>query len=282
MKKIILLEVICLLGNLAPAQNNYWSFQSPYNLSLKRDLIIGGISLTASLVGDLILINENLSSFEIGCFTHEDISKINFIDRGVAGRWDVNAEATGKIFLSASKIGALASIAALPGNLKSRCSLCLIYLEGFLLTQGLTSFVKGTTDRYRPFTYMTLDQVDNLKDDEREQFLENIAGNGIEDSFFSGDASSTSYALTFLAIVFNDYFPYSKLKYGIWGLSITGTILQAYFRARSGNHFPTDVIVGSLVGGSLGFLIPYLHKRTQGQRLSLNPGNNGLSLTFKF
>lgn len=282
MKKIILMEVICLLGNLAPAQNNYWKFQSPYNLSLKRDLIKGGISLTASLVGDLIVLNENLPSFEIGCFTHEDISKINFIDRGVAGRWDVNAEATGKIFLSASKIGALVSITALPGNLKSRCSLCLIYLEGFLLTQGLTSFVKGTTDRYRPFTYMTLDQVDNLKDDEREKFLENIAGNGIEDSFFSGDASSTSYALTFLAKVFNDYFPYSKLKYGIWGICITGTTLQAYFRARSGNHFPTDVIVGSLVGGSLGFLIPYLHKRTQGQRLSLNPGNYGLSLTYKF
>jgi hypothetical protein len=65
--------------------------------------------------------------------------------------------------------------------------------------------------------------------------------------------------LIFFAKVFNDYFPDTKWKYGVWAVSITGTIIEAYFRAKSGEHFPTDVIAGSLVGGSIGFFIPHLH-----------------------
>ena len=282
MKKIILIEVICLLVNLVSAQNSYWNYQSPYNLSLKKDLITGGISLSTYFVGKFIEQDEDLHPFEVGSFTQEDIKNINFIDRGVAGRWDIDAKATGIILKRASKISASIGLALFPGNLKSRGSLCLIYLEGYFLTQGLTSFAKGTTDRYRPFTYQTMDQIDELESDAREQFLKEIAGNDIEDSFFSGDASSTAYSFIFTAKVFNDYFPDSKLKYGIWGVSITGTALQAYFRAKSGKHFPTDVIVGSLVGGSLGFLIPQLHKNFQEQRLSINPSSYGISLTYEF
>ncbi len=281
-KRIILIEVICLLVNLVSAQNSYWNYQSPYNLSLKKDLITGGISLSAYLAGKYLEQHEDLPPFEMGSVTQDDISRINFIDREAAGRWDTDAKATGLVFKRASKIGASLGLVLFPGDLKSRGSLCLIYLEGYFLTQGLTSFAKGTTDRYRPFTYKTMDQINELKGDAKEQFLKDIAGNDIEDSFFSGDASSTAYAFIFTAKVFNDYFPDSKLKYVIWGVSITGTALQAYFRAMSGKHFPTDVIVGSLVGGSTGFLVPHLHKEFEEQRLSINPTSNGFSLTYEF
>jgi hypothetical protein len=271
-----------LLVNSSSAQQSYWNFQSHYNLSLRKDVITSAISLSVFIAGSTIEKNENLPPFEMGSFTQEDINKINFIDRGIAGRWDLNAQATGKIFKTASKIGASLGLVFLPGDLKTRCSLCLIYIEGFLLTEGLTSLTKGTIDRYRPFTYLTLDQIDKLEGESKNNFLEAIKGDDIEDSFFSGDASSTAYSFIFLAKVFTDYFPESNWKYGIWGLSISGTTLQAYFRARSGKHFPTDVIVGSLVGGSLGYLIPHLHKKCLGQNLSINPGNHGLSLTYNF
>jgi hypothetical protein len=281
-KRIILIELLCLFADLVSAQNSYWNYQSPYKLSLKKDLITSGISLSAYFAGKYIEKHEALPPFEMGSFTKDDINRINFIDRGVAGRWDMDAKAAGLVFKRASKIGASLAIIFLPGDLESRASLCVIYLEGYFLTQGMTSFAKGVTDRYRPFTYKTIDQINALKGDAKEQFLTDITGNDIEDSFFSGDASSTAYAFIFTAKAFNDYFPDSKLKYGIWGVSITGTALQAYFRAKSGKHFPTDVIAGSLVGGSIGFLVPHLHKKLEKQGLSLNPTSYGVSLTYDF
>lgn len=281
-RRIILIELLCLFANLVSAQNSYWNYQSPYKLSLKKDLIKGGISLSAYFAGRYIEKHEDPPSFEMGSFTQDDINRIIFIDRGVAGRWDMDAKAAGLVFKRASKIGASLGLIFLPGDLESRGSLCVIYLEGYFLTQGLTSFAKGVTDRYRPFTYKTIDQINSLEGNAKEQFLKDITGNDIEDSFFSGDASATAYTFIFIAKAFNDYFPDSKLKYGIWGVSVTGTALQAYFRAKSGKHFPTDVIAGSLVGGSIGFLVPHLHKKLEVQGLSLNPTSYGLSLTYEF
>jgi hypothetical protein len=43
-----------------------------------------------------------------------------------------------------------------------------------------------------------------------------------------------------------------------------GTLLTAfvsYERVRSGEHFPTDVIMGSLAGAGIGVLVPHFHRR---------------------
>lgn len=43
-----------------------------------------------------------------------------------------------------------------------------------------------------------------------------------------------------------------------------GTALTAfvsYWRVRSGQHFPTDVIMGSIAGGGIGVLVPHFHRR---------------------
>ena len=121
----------------------------------------------------------------------------------------------GKIYKKASKTGVPIVLAFLPGDIKGKISIYLIYLEGLSFTSGLTTLAKGTTDRYRPFAYLTLDQINNLEGEAREEFLEDIVADDIEDSFFSGDASSTSYGLIFFAKVFSDYFPDSNWKYGV-------------------------------------------------------------------
>ena len=39
------------------------------------------------------------------------------------------------------------------------------------------------------------------------------------------------------------------------------TSLVRYWRVRSGEHFPTDVIMGSLAGAGIGVLVPHFHRR---------------------
>lgn len=112
--------------------------------------------------------------------------------------------------------------------------------------------------------------------------MEDVVDDDIEDSFFSGDASSTAFGLVFFAKVFNDYYPDSKWRPVVWGLSLSGVAAGSYFRVKSGKHFPTDVIVGSIVGGGIGYLIPHLHKKKPLPGLSMDVGFQGFSLRYKF
>ena len=38
------------------------------------------------------------------------------------------------------------------------------------------------------------------------------------------------------------------------------TSFVSYERVRSGEHFPTDVMMGSLAGAGIGVLVPHLHR----------------------
>ena len=76
-----------------------------------------------------------------------------------------------------------------------------------------------------------------------------------------------------------------------WITLVAGTLLTAfvsYERVRSGAHFPTDVMAGSLAGASIGVLVPHIHRvRRDGSDLwiafSPNPeGGGGIILRKTF
>ncbi len=262
------------------SQNNYWNKESPYEIGLKKDLIFSGVALGTYFTGMHILRNEETPDFTIGSFTQSDINQINGFDRSFAGTWNPGAKDVGKVFKFTGKNLVPLGLLALPGNLKSRASLGLMFYQGFYLNGGLVTLAKGTTDRFRPFTYLNQSQIEQLGQEDREEFLEDIEGSDIEDSFYSGDAAATAYGLMFFAKVYNDYYPDSKSKYIVWTAAGLGTGLGAYFRVKSGKHFPSDVIVGALIGGGFGVLIPHLHKKKDGNKLSFYPSANGLSLSY--
>lgn len=278
----ILFVFIVIGSSPLSAQHLYWKKSSPYELSWKKDLLITGVTAGIFVGGVSAERNEEVPEFSMGSFTQADIDKINFLDRGVAGRWDVQAKDAGKIFKFSAKFLAPTALALLPGSLEDRGKLGLMYLQGFFLNAGLVSLAKGKTNRYRPFSYLSLEQIGNLRGEAREEFLEDVVDDDIEDSFYSGDAAATSFGLIFFAKIFNDYYPDSKWRKVVWAGSIAGTGLGAFFRAKSGKHFPTDVLVGSTVGAGLGLLIPHLHKRKQKSPLSIHPGLQSLSIVYKF
>jgi membrane-associated phospholipid phosphatase len=282
MKYSILFIVICLSAGFLHGQENYWHYSSPYKITLKADLISGGTALAVFFAGTSVEHHEGFTPVVPGSFTAEDIRKINVLDRGVAGRWDLKAMHASDILKSGSKLAGQAAVILFPGNLKTRSSLFLMYLEGYYFTNGLTSLAKGLTGRYRPWAYLSEEQIGKLDNRSLGRFQTEMSGKGIADSFFSGHASSTTYSLIFLAKVFNDYFPDTKWRYGIWGICIAGIVTEDWFRVKSGAHFPTDVLVGSLVGGSVGFFVPYFHKRMNRKLLSSKMNVEGLSLTFRF
>lgn len=282
MTRLTILFILLAFANFSFSQNStYWEKESPYEVSWTKDLIISGVAAGSLLFGNYKLKNEPIPQFVMGSFTQADIEKINKFDRIVAGDWDIDAKDKGKIFKSTARFVVPMALVGLPGSMESRAKLALIYVQGRALNGGLVQLAKGTTNRYRPYTYMPLDEIELLTGEAEEEFLEDVVDDDIEDSFFSGDAATTSYGLMFFAKVYNDYYPDSRWKYVVWGTAGIGTGLGAYYRAKSGKHFPSDVIVGSIVGGGLGILLPHLHKSND-SNLSVAPLNNGLSLTLRF
>ncbi|MDB4980031.1 MAG: phosphoesterase PA-phosphatase related protein [Myxococcales bacterium] len=130
----------------------------------------------------------------------------------------------------------------------------VLYAESATIASALTEMTKIAVRRPRPIDYR------NCGADSTSAFCQDDTN--LQLSFFSGHASATaalSGTATYLAFARSGW--RSKRP---WITLAAGTLLTAfvsYERVRSGDHFPTDVIVGSMVGGGVGVLVPHLHRR---------------------
>jgi PAP2 superfamily len=130
----------------------------------------------------------------------------------------------------------------------------ILYAESATIASALTEMTKIAVRRPRPIDYK------NCGADSTSAFCQDDTN--LQLSFFSGHASATaalSGTATYLAFARSGW--RSKRP---WITLAAGTLLTAfvsYERVRSGDHFPTDVIVGSMVGGGVGVLVPHLHRR---------------------
>jgi membrane-associated phospholipid phosphatase len=120
----------------------------------------------------------------------------------------------------------------------------VMYAESTALTAALTDILKIAVRRPRPFDYAEPSTTNT------DATL----------SFPSGHASgvaAVAATATYLAFVRspNTARPWITLAIGAVLTSLVGVE-----RVRAGAHFPTDVIAGSILGGSVGVLVPHLHE----------------------
>ena len=110
-------------------------------------------------------------------------------------------------------------------------------------------FVRRAVQRPRPFMYEAGVYPD--KRDDAEAALSYYSGHTAAAFAF---AVATSYAYTLRH-------PHSKWRYAMWIGLLTYASVQGVLRVVSGDHFPTDVIFGAVVGSGIGVLVPTLHRR---------------------
>lgn len=154
--------------------------------------------------------------------------------------------------------------------------LSFLYLEAMSIT-GL--FYTGSvyfTDRFRPYAYS-----------EETPIAWRTRG-GAKNSFYAGHVALAATSTFFMAKVYADYNPDSKIKWLFYGLAGAATGTMAYLRHRGGFHFPSDIILGVTQGTLTGILVPHFHKHKliKDPNLSLLPYSNGqengLALVYKF
>ena len=121
-------------------------------------------------------------------------------------------------------------------------------------------------ERYRPVTYYNEGQIET----------DELTSGRNRHSWFSGHVTNTASGTFFFAKVLTDYHPEWSGKWKIWAVAAIPRAVVGYLRYRALKHFPTDIMVGYLVGAGSGILVPHLHKRKEGP-LKMSFYSNGQS-----
>jgi len=127
-----------------------------------------------------------------------------------------------------------------------------MYAEALSFTVAMTNVVKMAVRRPRPIAYIEANAHKG------EDYSNTSTDSAL--SFFSGHAAITSTisaTATYLAFARSPHTarPWITLLAGV-GL----TTFVSIERVRAGQHFPTDVIAGSIAGAGMGLVVPHLHR----------------------
>jgi membrane-associated phospholipid phosphatase len=259
--------------HLPPAPTVY----SPYTLRLDLDLslLLGGTVLW----GGTSFLGAG-SAPPSWCGTAStppcDAHGLNALDRTVLGRFDTKAALAANVMVGVVP-GALTVLDVLDAGIthwRGWLTDAVVITEAVVWTGAVQDIVRRAVRRPRPYMY-----TPGLNPGGRE-------GPEADFSFFSGHTSNVFAMATATAYTYSLRHPGSKWQYLVWTLAMAGATTEPVLRTLSGGHFPTDCIVGALVGSSFGILIPALHRRRGRVQLapsaSITPLGSTVSLAGRF
>jgi membrane-associated phospholipid phosphatase len=188
-----------------------------------------------------------------------DPSTINWgRDRDAVGDPSTNADKVSDVVVLATFAGPpLLALLTQPGvhgfgNVIRRP--IVLYGESLLLAQAITQVLKPVVSRPRPFTYLP----------EAERPTESDYDVTSDDAFLSmpsGHATTTFAAASYAATDNLLSHPEAKIKeHG--AIAAIGGLLAGFtsnLRNQADKHFPSDMLVGSLIGTASGVSVPLLH-----------------------
>ena len=264
MRKIILILLLFIQFGAAWAQNDTLIKNNIYQLNRKIEIpLILGL-FAANQYGFHILDNKTpLSSYNI-----ESLDKKNIwtFDRyAVEQSYNLNNHKNAKLTSDRGMNISLALPLLLYLNKNIRkegLNILLLYLEA----QGINTifYMLGATPtkRIRPYVYYP------------EEPMVRKLGIGTQDSFFSGHVSSSATSTFFVAKVYIDYHPEIKRKkWLLYAAALIPPAFVGYYRYKSLMHFPSDILLGTVIGAATGVLVPHFHKVKLGkkQNITIHP-----------
>lgn len=222
------------------------------------------------LHGGILILKANIPSLTASQLSLLDKEDINSFDRSAVNNRNERGQLYSDIISYGSIIIPFTHYLSHHGKEEDFAILGMA-AEVYFLNSTVIDGLKVSFRRSRPYTYNTdLPLEERLQKSARYSFPSGHTGNAAAFSFFS-------------AKVFSDLHPNSNWKPFVWGAAIALPATTGYFRYQSGNHFPTDIIVGYMIGATSGYLIPHLHKvKNKDMGIRITPIANGLVLSLRF
>ena len=158
---------------------------------------------------------------------------------------------------------------------KDAGKVAFMYFETMAVTGMLYSGSVYFHDKYRPYAYNPDVPMDYRK------------RGGAKNSFYAGHVALVASSTFFMAKVYSDYHPNSGFNWLLFTIAAGATGTTAWCRYDAGQHFPTDIIIGTVQGTLTGLLIPHFHKNKpiKDKGLTVLPvmgESYGFSAVYKF
>ncbi len=223
--------------------------QGPYKCDWAKDGLILGSG--AIIVSTAYVIDHSPSALSLQEINQLSSKSINWFDRGAVYRFSEEAAKISNIVAGLS----IAAPLVLFSDSKIRKEwriYTLMYFETILFSASVPSIGKGSVKRTRPFVYNP------------DVTLEKKTTGEARRSFFSRHTTITFAAAVFLSTVYDNSYPDSKWTPYVWTGSLLAAGAVGYLRYEAGEHFPTDIITGAVVGSAIGYFIPFLHQANNG------------------
>lgn len=126
-----------------------------------------------------------------------------------------------------------------------------VWLEAMVLNFAITSLIKNTTSRPRPYVL-------------HEDFSPNIfLTRNDRAAFLSGHASNAAVGSTLFALLVTHYFNRPATSLFAWAIAGLLQTSTAYLRVKAAKHWPTDAVAGLILGQVVarGIFIIHFQKR---------------------
>ena len=148
-------------------------------------------------------------------------------------------------------------------GVRSLAEALVIQAESMVLSASLTAMVKDAVSRPYPSVYTSHDT--------------SLSG---YESFWSGHAAATFNAVVTATYLMHESYPDEAWPWIAGGFGIAAATATAVLRVTAGVHFPSDVVVGALIGSGLGIVVPLVHRRRLPVQLAASLG--GAALVGRF
>lgn len=254
MKKLVLSGLCLLLCATLSAQFKQ-NPDAPYKLNRWSSAAITATGFAGNLIGLKVLdVKSRVTAAEAVSLSMDDVNSFDdFVFRYPSSGFDA-AQTRSDITMFSTVL--LPAALLIHKDIRSWwLDYSLLYFKTHAIGANIYAWgIPHLVDRYRPLVYYE-DLPMGLR-----------TGNRKANSFFSGHVSTTATGSFFLASVVAD----NLMEKNKWIAYAAGALPPAFValdRMRAGKHFVSDVIVGYIIGGSVGILVPKLHRSDYRKRL---------------
>jgi membrane-associated phospholipid phosphatase len=246
---LVLLALAITAARPASADEPFGHDESPYNLRLDVDiavLVAGGVLWAGTgLIGSVsppYCGGSNTPPCNAGA--------LNAFDRLAVGQ-SSRAARTAADAISFVPIAYLALDMFDVGarHWKTYLTDLWVVAEALAWNGALQDIVRRATRRPRPFLY-----TPGVYPAERD-------GSDAGFSFYSGHTSFAFALAVSCSYTFTLRHPRSRWRWAVWPALMAIASIEPVLRVYSGDHFPTDVIVGALAGSAVGLFFPAVHRK---------------------